>query len=94
MDWQNFRIQKRLNLTAKVIEKIYATIAQVDGMKNSWQITDKLLPQTIKRLTHSVIITSSGSSNRIRGNSLTDKQVEGVYKNLKIKNLKPEMSRK
>ena len=45
MDWQNFRIQKRLNLTAKVIEKIYEAIAQIDGMKNSWQITDKLLPK-------------------------------------------------
>src|SRR3990167_6104934 len=40
------------------------------------------------RLTHSVIVTSTASSNRIEGNKLTDQEVENLYKNLHIKKLK------
>jgi Fic family protein len=43
------------------------------------------LPQTIERLTYSVIVTSTGASNRIEGNRLTDKEVENLYKNLRVK---------
>lgn len=44
MSWEDFRVHKRLNLTHKVIEQVYATLSQIDGVKNSWQITGKLLP--------------------------------------------------
>ncbi|WP_447933215.1 Fic family protein [Wolbachia endosymbiont of Dactylopius coccus] len=67
---------------------MYELITAVDSVKNSWQITKKLLPQTIERLTHSVIVTSSGASNRIEGNRLTDKEVEDLYKNLRVKKFK------
>lgn len=63
MSWQDFRVQKRLGLPPQSIEKIYALLSEIDGVKNSWQITGNLLPQTLERLTHSVIITSTGSSN-------------------------------
>lgn len=88
MDWQTFRVHSRLNLNPLVIEQVYALIAEIDGIKNSWQITGKLLPQTVKRLTHSVIVTSTGSSNRIEGNRLTDQEVEDLYRNLHIKKFK------
>ena len=88
MNWQNYRPHKRLSLESNVLEKVYSIIAEIDGVKNSWQITGKLLPQTLKRLTHSVIVTSTGSSNRIEGNQLTDLEVESLYKNLYIKKLK------
>ncbi len=88
MEWQNFRLQQRLNLKSSIIEPVYHTIAEIDGVKNSWNITRALLPQTIERLTRSVIITSTGSSNRIEGNKLTDIEVENLYKNLHIKSLK------
>jgi Fic family protein len=88
MDWQNFRIHKRLNLNPEVVEEVYAALSEVDGVKNSWQITGKLLPQTIERLTRSVIVTSTGSSNRIEGNRLTDVEVENLYRNLRVKKFK------
>lgn len=88
MDWQNFRLHKRLNLNAAVIEDVYAAISEIDGVKNSLQITGKLLPQTIERLTRSVIVTSTGSSNRIEGNRLTDVEVESLYRNLRVKKFK------
>lgn len=88
MTWQNFRLQKRLSLKPDIIEEIYYTISGIDAVKNSWQITGRLLPQTIERLTRSVIVTSTGSSNRIEGNRLTDIEVENLYKNLRVKKFK------
>lgn len=88
MNWLDFRLHKRLNLNPAIIEEIYSTIAIIDGVKNSWQITGRLLPQTIEKLTRSVIVTSTGASNRIEGNRLTDIEVENLYKNLHIKKLK------
>ncbi len=88
MDWQTSRLQKRLNLPASSIEAVYAELTSIDSIKNSWHVTERLLPQTIERFTRSVIVTSTGASNRIEGNILTDKEVEHLYKNLRIKQFK------
>ena len=88
LPWNEFRLQRRLNLKPSVLEEVYATIAEIDAVKNSWRVTGKLLPQTLQRLTHSVIVTSTGSSNRIEGNKLSDAEVERLYKNLWIKKFK------
>ncbi len=88
MSWENFRVHKRLALKPSVVEEVYSLLSAIDGVKNSWQITGKLLPQTLERLTRSVIITSTGASNRIEGNKLTDREVESLYKNLRVKKFK------
>lgn len=88
MDWQDFRVHQRLNLDPSVIEEVYSAISEIDTVKQSWYLTGKLLPHTIERLTHSVIITSTGASNRIEGNRLTDIEIESLYKNLHIKKFK------
>jgi Fic family protein len=88
MSWDDFRIHKRLNLKSSVIEEVYSLISKIDGVKNSWHITGRLLPQTIERLTRSVIVTSTGASNRIEGNVLSDNEVEALYKNLRVKKFK------
>ena len=78
----------RLNFSAERTEALYATLAEIDAIKNAIQITDKLLPQTVNRLTQSVIVTSTGASNRIEGNRLSDEQVEALYRNLRIRRFK------
>ena len=88
MDWNEFRLQERLALKAGVVEQVYATIAQIDSVKNSWVLTEKWQPQTIERLTHHVIVTSTGASNRIEGNRLTDIEVEALYRKLRIQKFK------
>ncbi len=88
MSYLEQRLSKRLNLKTTLIEEVYELLSKIDAVKNSWAITGKLLPQTIERLTHSVIVTSTGASNRIEGNLLTDDQVEALYKNLRIKKFK------
>lgn len=89
MSWQDFRINKRLNnLDSSVLEEVYSNLSEIDVAKKSWRVVNRLMPGRLELLTHSVIITSTGSSNRIEGNKLTDKEVENLYKNLRIKKFK------
>lgn len=88
MTWQNFRLHKRLELNPSIIEKVYSLLSEIDSVKHSWHISERVHPQTLERLTHSVIVTSTGSSNRIEGNRLTDIEVENLYKNLRVKKFK------
>ncbi len=88
MDWLNFRLSTRLQLSAELAEQLYSRIAEIDAVKNTFRLTHKLLPQTIERLTQFVIVTSTGASNRIEGNRLSDDEVEVLYKSLRIKSFK------
>ena len=88
MDWGTFRLSARLQLSAETTERIYAMIAEIDAVKNTYILTNRLLPQTIERLTQSVIVTSTGASNRIEGNRLSDEEVEVLYRTMHIKSFK------
>ena len=63
----------------------FSIISEIDAIKNTFRLTDKLLPHTINRLTQSVIVTSAGASNRIEGNRLSDAQVAALYRNLRVR---------
>lgn len=63
-------------------------IAEIDTVRNTFRLSNRLLPQAIERLTQSVIVTSTGASNRIEGNRLTDDEVEALYRKLRIKPFK------
>ena len=88
MDWRDFRLSQRLQLSPALTETLYAMIAEIDTVKNTHALTNRLLPQTIERLTQSVIVTSTGASNRIEGNRLSDKEVEALYRTMRIKSFK------
>ncbi|MEQ1617027.1 MAG: Fic family protein [Terricaulis sp.] len=85
MDWPADRLSKRLNLGPEKAEAIYAILAEIDAVKTAFKLTGKLPAQTITRLTQSVIVTSTGASNRIEGNRLSDEEVEALYRNLRIR---------
>ncbi len=88
MTWQDDRLSKRLTFSPEQTEALYATISEVDAIKNTFRLTDRLAPQTINRLTQSVIVTSTGASNRIEGNRLSDDEVEALYRNMHIRKFK------
>jgi Fic family protein len=88
MDQRNGRLSKRLTFSPERTEETYAILSEIDAIKNAFTLTDRLLPQTINRLTQSVIVTSTGASNRIEGNRLSDDEVEALYRNLHIRKLK------
>ena len=88
MNWQNNRLSKRLTFSPERTETLYAILSGIDAIKTAFRLTDKLLPQTINRLTQSVIVTSTGASNRIEGNRLSDDEVEALYRHLHIHKFK------
>ena len=88
MDWQNFRLSTRLQLSGDVTEALYSRIAEIDAVKNTFRLTHSLLPQAIERLTQTVIVTSTGASNRIEGNRLSDEEVKALYRSMRIKPFK------
>ena len=64
--FKDHRVNKRiLDLGHDNIEKIYSLISKIDAIKNSLDLAKNFSPTTIQRLTESVIITSTGASNRI-----------------------------
>jgi Fic family protein len=88
MSWDTDRLSKRLTFAPSDAEALFAMLAEIDGIKTAFRLTGRFLPQTINRLTQSVIITSTGASNRIEGNRLSDEQVEALYRNLHIRKFK------
>ncbi|HER26096.1 MAG TPA: Fic family protein [Rhodospirillales bacterium] len=88
MDLKNDRLSKRLAFSPEQAEEIYAILSEIDSIKNAFRLTDRLLPQTVSRLTQTVIITSTGASNRIEGNQLSNAQVEALFRNRSIRKFK------
>ena len=82
------RLSKRLHFSFEINNTIYNLISQIDALNREFQITEKLSHQTIKRLMKSVIVTSTGSSNRIEGNKLNNEEVESLYSQMNIKKFK------
>lgn len=76
MNLKTSKLTIRLELKTNIIEDIYYLIAKIDAIKYSFLITDKLLPQTTKRLSTSTIITSSAASN-----GLSEKKTWQIYQN-------------
>ena len=41
MPWENFRLHTRLRLSAAHSEQVYARIAAIDAVKQSWQLIEQ-----------------------------------------------------
>jgi Fic family protein len=88
MNWADERLSKRLTFKSEQTESLFTLLADIDAIKTAFRLTGKLAPQAVTRLTQSVIVTSTGASNRIEGNRLSDDEVEALYRNLRIRKLK------
>ena len=85
LDFRTSRLSRRLELDARLAERVYAMIAEIDGVRNGWRLVGRLQARTLERLVRSVIVTSTGASNRIEGNKLSDAEVEALYSQLRIR---------
>lgn len=88
MNWEDFRLSRRLDFSAADTAQLYRLLADIDSVKKGWGIVGKFQPATVERFIQSVIVTSTGASNRIEGNKLSDDEVEELYRNLRIQKLK------
>lgn len=62
----------------KITPLILTMIAQIDEFKGTWKIMGTQEPQKLNSLKKVAAIESVGSSNRIEGNKLSDRQVEKI----------------
>ena len=71
--------------TIHITPEILALIAEIDEFKGAWRALGTLAPERLKALRHVATIESIGSSTRIEGSKLTDREVERLLSNLDIK---------
>ena len=72
----------------KITPEILSLIAEIDEFKGAWQALSLLEPERLLALKKVATIESIGSSTRIEGSDLSDRDVEKLLSNLKIKFLK------
>ena len=71
--------------TLKITNEVLALIATLDEFKGAWQAIGRIAPERLSNLRHVATIESIGSSTRIEGAKLTDREVEKLLSNLEIK---------
>lgn len=71
--------------TLQITTEILALIAKIDEFKGAWRALGTLAPERLSALRRVATIESIGSSTRIEGSRLTDREVEQLLANLEIK---------
>lgn len=72
-------------LTLTITPDILALIAEIDEFKGAWRALGQLAPEQLTALKRVATIESIGSSTRIEGSKLSDREVEALLSNLSIK---------
>ena len=70
--------------TLQITPEILNLIAQIDELRGSWRALGTLAPDRLSALRRVATIEGIGSSTRIEGSKLTDREVERLLSNLKI----------
>ena len=71
--------------TLQITPEILGLVARVDEFKGAWRALGTLAPERLSALRRVATIESIGSSTRIEGSKLTDREVERLLSNLAIK---------
>ena len=70
--------------TIHITPEILSLIAQIDEFKGVWRTLGTLAPDRLSALRRVATIESIGSSTRIEGSKLSDREVERLLSNLVI----------
>ena len=70
--------------TLQITPEILSLIARIDEFKGAWRALGTLAPDRLSALRRVATIESIGSSTRIEGSKLTDREVERLLSNLAI----------
>src|SRR3984957_6282719 len=71
--------------TIQVTQELLALLSEIDEFKGAWRALGTIAPERLNALRHVATIESIGSSTRIEGSKLTDREVERLLGNLEIK---------
>jgi len=70
--------------TIQITTEFLALIAEIDEFKGAWRAFGTLAPERLNALRRVATIESIGSSTRIEGSTLSDRDVERLLSNLQI----------
>ena len=70
--------------TIQITPELLILLSEVDEFKGAWRALRTLAPERLNALRHVATIESIGSSTRIEGSQLTDRQVETLLASLEI----------
>jgi Fic family protein len=68
----------------RITPEILARVAELDEFKGAWQALGRIAPDRLASLRHVATIESVGSSTRIEGAALSDRDVEQLLSNLDV----------
>src|SRR5271166_2820503 len=68
-----------------ITPEVLTLIAEIDEFKGAWRALGTLAPERLSALRRVATIESIGSSTRIEGSRLSDRDVERLLANLEIK---------
>lgn len=71
--------------TLEITPEVLSLIAQIDEFKGAWRALGTLAPERLSALRRVATIESIGSSTRIEGAKLSDKEVEQLLTNIEIR---------
>lgn len=71
--------------TIRITPEFLALVAEIDEFKGAWRALGTLAPERLNALLRVATIESIGSSTRIEGSKLSDRDVERLLANLEIK---------
>ena len=69
----------------QITPELLILLSEVDEFKGAWRALGTLAPQRLSALRHVATIESIGSSTRIEGSKLSDREVEQLLSRLEIK---------
>ncbi|EAT58837.1 Fic family protein [Chlorobium ferrooxidans] len=70
--------------TIQITQEILSLVARIDEFKGAWRALGMLAPDRLSALRRVATIESIGSSTRIEGSKLSDREVESLLSNLVI----------
>ena len=71
--------------TLEVTNEILSLVSEIDEFKGAWRALGRIAPDRLTNLKRVATIESIGSSTRIEGAKLTDREVEKLFSNIEIK---------
>ncbi|WP_235937989.1 Fic family protein [Endobacterium cereale] len=70
--------------TIRITPEILSLIAEIDEFKGAWRAIGRIAPERLSSLRRVATIESVGSSTRIEGARLTDREVERLLANVRL----------
>ena len=71
--------------TLQITPEVLSLIARIEEFKGAWRALGTLAPDRLSALRRVATIESIGSSTRIEGSKLSDREIERLLSNLQIK---------